>query len=153
MSDEYKNDLMNYRLERAHECIKDAESDITDGSLYSAANRLYYAVFNAMRGLLAYDNLDFSKHSGVISYIRSQYIKTGIIDLKFSELIRNAESIRSDCDYKDFYMPVKEELEKYMPIVKEFIACIETSYPFMLHLTPDHLHRSRVTLHSCLIKT
>ena len=71
------------------------------------------------------DGVDFSKHSGVIAYIRSQYVKTGVIDVKFSELIRNAESIRNDCDYKDFYMPDKEELNKQLPIVKEFLACIE----------------------------
>ena len=125
MSKEYKAELINYRIEKARECIKDTESDISTGSLHSAANRLYYAVFNAMRVLLANDGVDFSKHSGVISYVRSQYIKTGILEIKFSELIRNAESIRNDCDYKDFYIPEKEELEKHLSIVKEFITCVE----------------------------
>ena len=125
MPNEYKADLIRYRLERAHECIKDTESDIITGSLHSAANRLYYAVFNVMRVLLANDGVDFGKHSGVISYVRSQYIKTGIMDIRFSELIRRAESIRTDCDYKDFYMPDKEELEKQLPLVKEFLTCVE----------------------------
>ena len=125
MSEKYKKDLINYRLERVYECIKDAESDMHTDSLHSAANRLYYAVFNAMRVLLANDGVDFSKHSGVISYVRSQYIKTGILDVKFSELIRNAASIRNDCDYKDFYTPEKEELKKQLTIVREFIGCIE----------------------------
>jgi len=124
LPDEYKNDLISYRLDRARECIKDTESDILAGSLHSAANRLYYAVFNAMRVLLAKDGVDFSKHSGVIAYIRSQYIKKGILDIKYSELIRNTESIRNDCDYKDFYMPEKEELVKNLEIVKGFLACV-----------------------------
>jgi uncharacterized protein (UPF0332 family) len=78
-----------------------------------------------MRVLLANDGVDFGKHSGVISYIRSQYIKTGLLSAEFSELIRNAESIRTDCDYKDFYNPEKEELEKLLPLTKEFLVRIK----------------------------
>ena len=125
MPEKYKDDLIKYRLERARECAKDAESDIAEDSLYSAANRLYYAVFNAMRALLANDGMDFRKHSGVISYVRGQYIKTGILDAKYSELIRNAESIRGDCDYKDFYAPEKEDLKKLLPVAKELIVRVE----------------------------
>ena len=125
MSTEYRDDLVSYRIERALECVKDAEMDISTGSLHSAANRLYYAIFSAMRVLLARDGVDFSKHSSVISYFRRQYIKTGIIEVRFSELIRNAESIRNDCDYKDFYTPEQNELEEQLSIAKEFIVCIE----------------------------
>ena len=112
MDDAFKTDLIAYRLERAKECLEDMGDDLRSDRLHSAANRFYYGVFNAMRVLLAKDNENFSKHSGVISHFRGKYIKTGMIDKKFSDLIRDAESLRNDCDYSDFYVPEKEELEK-----------------------------------------
>ena len=126
MVNDYRTDLIFYRTDRARECLFDTEKCLESNSLYAAANRLYYGVFNTMRVLLAYDNVNFSKHSGVISYVRSQYIKTDILEVKFSELIRNVESLRSDCDYKDFYVPVKEELEKQLELAKEFIDRVES---------------------------
>ena len=126
MPDDYKKDLIAYRIERAHECIKDAENDLYNNSLYSAANRLYYGVFNAMRALLANDGVNFSKHAGVIAYIRGKFIKTGLIDAKFSNLIRDAEALRNDCDYSDFYTPEKEDLEKQLTLLKEFLVRTET---------------------------
>ena len=70
MADGFIKDLIVYRLERAKECIADMEDDLQNDRLHSAANRLYYGVFNAMRVLLAKDNENFSKHKGVISYFR-----------------------------------------------------------------------------------
>lgn len=126
MPEQYRNDLIEYRLERARECINDMENDLIDDRLYSAANRLYYAVFNVMRSLLAHDGVDFRKHKGVISYVRGKFIKTGLIDTKFSDLIHDAEALRSDSDYSDFYMPEKRELEEQLQLAKEFLVCVET---------------------------
>ena len=33
----------------------------------SVANRSYYAVFHAMRAVLAFDKIDLKRHSGIIS--------------------------------------------------------------------------------------
>ncbi|MDR1560276.1 MAG: HEPN domain-containing protein [Clostridiales bacterium] len=126
MPKDYSKDLINYRLERAAECLRDARDDLGADSLYSAANRIYYAVFQSMRAALARDGVDFSKHSGVIAYFRKQYIKTGLIAKEYSDLIRNAESIRSESDYSDFFTPEKEELEWLMKNAQEFWNAIKT---------------------------
>lgn len=45
------------------------------GELKTANNRAYYSIFHAMRAILALDEVDFKKHSGVIAYFRENYIK------------------------------------------------------------------------------
>ncbi|MDR1538022.1 MAG: HEPN domain-containing protein [Clostridiales bacterium] len=120
MQKDYGKDLVNYRLERADECLRDAQDDLNADSLYSAANRIYYAVFQSMRAVLARDGVDFSKHSGVIAYFRKKYIKTGLIKKGYSDLIRNAVSIRSESDYSDFFTPEKKELEELLRIARDF---------------------------------
>lgn len=93
-----------------------------------AANRSYYAVFHAMRSVLALENKDFSKHSGVSAYFRKEYIKTGIFDIELSDIISSAFDVRSNSDYDDFYVISKEEVEeqianamKFCDEVKQFL--------------------------------
>ncbi|MBQ8532730.1 MAG: HEPN domain-containing protein [Clostridia bacterium] len=48
-------------------------------SYKSAANRSYYAIFHAMRSVLAFDDIDMKHHSGIISEFRRLYIKTNVL--------------------------------------------------------------------------
>ena len=74
---EYSSDLCKFRLEQATRCVESAELLFDEGDYNGAANRSYYAVFHCMRAVLALDGADFKHHSGVISYFRREYIKTG----------------------------------------------------------------------------
>ena len=48
-------------------------------SYRDSIGRSYYAMFTAVRALLAMDSQDFSKHAGVISYFQEEYVKNGIL--------------------------------------------------------------------------
>ena len=69
--------LAIYRMERAKELIDDAKQLYKSGSYKSSNNRAYYAIFHTMRAVLALEEVDFKKHSGVIQYFQREYIKTG----------------------------------------------------------------------------
>ncbi len=75
-----------------------------------AANRSYYAIFHAMRAVLAYDGIDMRHHSGVISEFRKRYLKTEILDKELSKTISDLFDIRTDCDYDDFFIVTQEEI-------------------------------------------
>lgn len=61
-------ELARYRLEKAKEDFQ-ASSELFKLNLYKQSmNRSYYAIFHAVRSLLALDGVDFKKHSGVIGY-------------------------------------------------------------------------------------
>lgn len=70
----------------------------------SANNRAYYAIFHAMRAVLALDGEDFKKHSAVIARFTLNYLKPEILPREYSKLISNASLIRNRSDYEDFYM-------------------------------------------------
>ena len=72
--------LSQARLEHAVECLSAARNLLETGNYKSAANRSYYAVFHAMRAVLAFDEIDMKHHSGIISEFRRRYIKTGIFE-------------------------------------------------------------------------
>ena len=101
---EQKKELMNYRLNMARERIHSAKILLEDGSYKDSIGRSYYAMFTAVRALLAVDGQDFSKHAGVIAYFQKEYIKTGKFDRKFSKYISQAFQIRNNTDYADFFL-------------------------------------------------
>lgn len=119
-------DLSKHRLEQAKQCIKSAKvlADIEDYK--GAANRSYYAIFHAMRSILALEKKDFSKHSGVSAYFRKQYIKSGIFDVELSDIITEAFEIRSDSDYDDYYLISKTEVMEQIRNAEKFESVIET---------------------------
>ena len=60
------NDLSKYRYEKAVQCVNSARyvMGIKDYNLVS--NRAYYAIFHAMRAVLALEEKDFAKVSKVL---------------------------------------------------------------------------------------
>lgn len=123
--DKRLKELSNYRLEQAERCIKSAKVLVGDEDYKGAANRAYYAIFHCMRSVLALEGVDFSKHSGVSSYFRKQYIKTGIFDVELSDIVGEAFGIRNDSDYDDYYMISKEEINGQIADAEKFYSMIE----------------------------
>jgi uncharacterized protein (UPF0332 family) len=64
-------DLARYRIEKAKSCLQGAEMEMAHSLFENAANRSYYCIFSAMRAVLALDQFDSKKHSGVISDTRT----------------------------------------------------------------------------------
>jgi len=85
-----------------------------EGHYNHSVNRSYYAIFHVIRSVLALEGVDFKKHSGVFSYFQQHYIKTGIFERKYSDYIKEAFSIRTDSDYKDFYIVSKEDAQEQL---------------------------------------
>ena len=121
---EYSNDLVQYRLTKAEECLKDAGDLLNNGSFSSSINRSYYAMFTAARAVLAQDGKDFSKNSGVISYFQRYYVKTGLVEKRFSKYLMDAFQFRNNADYADFYIVLKEDAEEQYLAAVEFLKMV-----------------------------
>ena len=70
-------DLSRYRLETAKEDLKTAKDNLRDGNLRASVNRSYYAIFHALRSVLALEQFDSGKHSGIICAYQSELCKDG----------------------------------------------------------------------------
>ena len=125
MQDNDKKALSAVRLEHAEECLEAAKSLLLSGNYKSAANRSYYAVFHGMRAVLALNMIDMKHHSGIISEFRKLYIKTGIFDVKLSQIISVLFDIRNDSDYDDFFIVSKEEVIEQIDNAEYFLSEIK----------------------------
>ena len=117
--------LSGYRMEQSKQCIKSAKALVDIEDYKGAANRSYYAIFHAMRSVLALDKKDFSKHSGVSAYFRKEYIKTKVFDAELSYIISDAFQVRSDSDYDDYYVISKTDVLEQISNAERFSSTIE----------------------------
>ena len=116
------NNLAFYRLQSAEERLLVAKENFDKGHYKDAINRFYYAIFTAIRAILAERNVDFSKHSAVISYFQREFIKTKIFDTRFSKYLTLAFEVRNNCDYADFYVVTKRDAETQCAHAEEFVS-------------------------------
>ncbi len=125
MLDEEKKALSKLRLDNAKERLSFIPGILELGDYKTVANRAYYAVFSAMRAVLALDGFDSKKHSGIISEFRKNYIKTGIFNTEMSDIISKLFNVRSSSDYDDFYIISKEKVTKQYENAKLFVETVD----------------------------
>lgn len=126
MLSEEKISLSKTRLDIAKERVFFAEEILNLGDYKTVANRSYYAIFSAMRAVLALDGFDSKKHSGIIAEFRKNYLKTGVLNKDLSLIIDSLVEIRQGSDYDDFYIVSKEEVKEQLKNAKEFIKEVES---------------------------
>lgn len=130
-------ELATHRLENAYQCLESAKKLIEINDYKGAANRSYYAIFHSMRSILALDKKDFSKHSGVSSYFRREYIKTGIFKNEMSDIISEAFEIRSNSDYDDFYLISRDEVLEQINNAEIFYSTMEQYINTKIKISDD----------------
>ena len=119
------HDLAYYRLQKSRENLKSADILIKAGMYGDSLSRSYYAIFTAARALLALNQLDSKKHSGVISLFNRHYVKTGIVDRTIGKELNKARLRRESSDYADFYLVDKKEAVNQFETAKRFIDAVE----------------------------
>lgn len=118
--------LIKYRLERAHETIKEAELLLT-GNYYNAAiNRLYYACFYAAEALLLSKGISTRTHAGVRSMLGLHFVSKGLMSIDSGKTFSVLFELRHDGDYDDFAYSDRETVEEYIPKANAFINEVET---------------------------
>lgn len=124
LPDEDRLALSKLRFEHAKECAHAAEALYRADDLRGAANRSYYAVFHAMRAVLALDGIDRKHHSAIIAEFRLRYIKSNVFDRSWSDVIQLQSEYRTSSDYNDFFIISREEVETQIQDAVGFLDAV-----------------------------
>lgn len=108
MPSDMQIDLSKTRLLIAKERLAFAEEILKLGDYKTVANRSYYAVFAAMRAVLALQGFDSKKHSGIIAEFRRNTSNPACCRKNCRPSLRRWVEIRQGSDYDDFYLISKE---------------------------------------------
>lgn len=121
---EWNKDLVSHRLAKADETLEDARVLADAGRWNACVNRLYYACFYAVSGLLWLDGQSSSKHSGVRSLFNQQYVKTGKISKEMAQIYNDLFERRQEGDYVDFVSFDESQVLPWIPKAEQLISYI-----------------------------
>ena len=120
-----KKDLVIYRLKTSKETLKSAKILFAAEEYKGANNRAYYAIFHAMRSVLALDGLDSSKHSGIIAIFNEKYVRMGNFEGGISKVIASAYRLRERADYQDFFIVTEQEAVEQIKKAEKILGMVE----------------------------
>ncbi len=126
MDNETIEGFARYRLNKAKETLETAKMIFNEGKDFTSANnRAYYAIFYAIRAVLAIEETDFKRHKDVLAYFNKEYVNKEIFPKMIGRKISQAQRIREDSDYDDDYEPSLEKTEQQINTAGELVDLVE----------------------------
>ena len=129
LSDEERNALVEYRIERAYATWEETREIISHRLWYAAANRMYYTCYYLTSALLISHGINANSHTGVIRMLGMHFISKGLLSHDMGHLYSRLFEMRQTGDYDDWItldtndiVPLSEQIEDYfnavLPLIK-----------------------------------
>ncbi len=119
-------DLINYKLEKARNTIKESLF-LADGEYYNTAiNRLYYAVYYAASALMISVGIEAATHKGIKTMLGLKFIHTGILPMEYGRIYKILFDSRQEADYEDFVYYERQNYDDLAPLAGKFIEAVES---------------------------
>ena len=120
-----KAEYIRYRLETSYTTFEAARVLADNGFWNSAVNRLYYSLFYAVSALLVFHDIQTKKHSSVKSQFSLHFIKTGVFDKKYGQLLSELFDWRQKGDYENIFDYDQESAQPLFIPGKEMLDLIK----------------------------
>ncbi|WP_294614479.1 HEPN domain-containing protein [uncultured Bacteroides sp.] len=117
--------IVNYRLERAYETLKEADYNTAGGYFNAAVNRLYYACYYAASALLLGSKIEANTHNGVKTQLSMHFVRTGHLSLDHGATFSLLFEKRQASDYSDFAYCDLALVNTLRPRAEAFINAME----------------------------
>ena len=121
MTNEERDSLVKIRFEQAEEAYDAASILINNQKYISAISRIYYSMFNAVTALAIRNGFETSKHARLLGWFNKEFIHTGLLDVKFSQIVRDAFDRRTKADYDTIPVPPVATIEQMLKEARLFI--------------------------------
>lgn len=125
LDDESRAALVEYRVEKSDDAIKEARLLAENLHFDSAVTRLYYACFYVATALLVKNKIETGSHKGVKSMLSLKFVVPGKLDKKYVGIYTNLFNGRQLSDYEDFVYQNKESFDIYFEMASDFISEIK----------------------------
>lgn len=108
-------------LQRAEDCLSDAEANLKLDRLNVTVNRSYYCIFDCARGLLAEMSLQPKTHQGVYVKFNELFVKNGTFSTLQRDNFRAVFELRQSGDYDLDFEPTTENATFALESAAEFL--------------------------------
>lgn len=122
-------ELSKYRYSLAKQTYNNAKMCYDNGFYRDCINRSYYAVFYAIRAVLALESIDFKRHKDVVAYFNKEFVAQGKFPGEMGRRLARLKMKREESDYSDFFIASADEAQKQiqsveyiLPLIREYLA-------------------------------
>jgi uncharacterized protein (UPF0332 family) len=126
LSDEERDAIVFYRIQKAKETLKEAVGIASLGYWNAVINRLYYACYYMTSALLVYHGYSAQTHSGVIRLLGLHFVTKEIVPKEQSMFYSKLFELRQTGDYDDLYTLMGEEVEPLIGMAQKYIEVLES---------------------------
>ncbi len=124
LTNEDRKAVVELRLEKAQTALEQAEGNIPMCYWEVIANRLYYAAYYAVSGLLVANGDVAQTHDGVIKMFGLHFVRTGLVTQEMGKHYSRLFSSRLTGDYSDTFDLQKEDVLPLVEPTKELIEVV-----------------------------
>ena len=122
LTDQERDTLVSLYKAKAQQTIEEARLAIVQKAWSMAMNRIYYACFHAVTALLVKDGHPVGTHLGAKMNLGKYYVKEGLLAPQLGRLFSQLASLREKADYDVLFKVEEEDVIKFYPEAKEFMA-------------------------------
>lgn len=113
-------------LQRAEASIQAAKELASKNYYDFVASRAYYAAFYSATALLLSEELEFSKHSGVIASIHQRFVKTGKLDTRYGKDLNQLFELRGVGDYGATIHVSQQDAARAVEMAEDFLRATKS---------------------------
>lgn len=124
-----RNNLIEYRLQRASETIVEAQYNADGGYFNTAVNRLYYAAYYAASALMLANGITATSHAGIKTMLSLHFVRTGLLDVEYGKTFLTLFENRQSGDYEDFIYCDLNLFNHLLPRTENFIEAVRNLVP------------------------
>lgn len=125
LTDEEREAVVIFRIEKAKDTLKEAEGIATLGYWNAVVNRLYYACYYMTSALLIKNNYAAQTHSGIIRLFGLNFVTKGIISKESGRFYSKLFELRQTGDYDDLYLLTEEDVKPLIEPARNYIDEIQ----------------------------
>ena len=121
LTDEEREAVVFYRIQKANETWKEAEGIAQLGYWNAVLNRLYYACYYMTSALLIYNGHTAQTHAGVIRLFGLNFVIKGLVSKEQSRFYSRLYELRQTGDYDDLYNLTEAEVRPLIVSARNYI--------------------------------
>ena len=108
-------------LRTAGRWLEEARKGIRGEAYNSSVLAAYTAMFHSARAVLFFDGFREKSHFCIARYLEEKYVKAGLLESRFVELLDHYRELRHDDQYGLTFSSVKDDAVKVLGVAEVFV--------------------------------
>ncbi|NLX65233.1 MAG: HEPN domain-containing protein [Bacteroidales bacterium] len=125
LTNEDRGQIVMLQKDNARQALREAQVMMDNCFWNAAINRMYYACYYAVSGLMVKNGIETKTHAGIRQMLGLHFIRTGKLSVDAGNIFSNLFSKRQSGDYDAFIYFDRDTAETLYPQAESFIKLIE----------------------------